>query len=136
MSGYSLCMGQWLSTIDHIYQGADQIARAYVAAAKKPFAILDFSNFQVLVSSEVHIKELAQTPDAMLSFYPAMNQRLFSKHTMAGFEPYNGVDTNSSIQNRVFKILARGNLHQLSGSLQQGVDVVFDRFFEAGATKD
>ncbi|KAH8699442.1 cytochrome P450 [Phaeosphaeriaceae sp. PMI808] len=134
ISGYSLIVGQWLSAFDYIYQGVDRIARVYKETDKRPFAIPAISNYQILVSSSEHFKELAQAPDEMLSFYKAMNERLFFKYTMGGFVPDNGVDTNNGIPNRVFKILVRENLLLMSGPLQEGVADVFARFFEEGRT--
>ncbi|KAF2260655.1 cytochrome P450, partial [Lojkania enalia] len=132
ISGYTLAVGQWLSAFDYVYQGADRIARVYKEAAKRPFALPAISNYQVLVSSAEHIKELAQAPDELLSFYKAMNERLFFKYTMGGFVPDNGVDNNNGIPNRVFKILARENLPRLSVPLQERVSEVFHEFFENG----
>lgn len=132
ISGYTLFFGQWLSVIDYVFNGGNRIARVYKEAAKRPFAILGFSKYQVLVSSQEHFKELAQAPDEIMSFYKAMNERLFFKHTMAGFVPDNGVDTNNGIPNRVFKILARENLSRLSAPLQERVGEVYNEFFEEG----
>jgi hypothetical protein len=132
ISGPTLFFGQWLSTISYIYAGADKIASCYASCAKRPFALPAISNYQVLVSSPEHFKELAQAPDEMLSFYKAMNERLFFKHTMGGFVPDNGVDEKNAIPNRVFKTLARENLTRLDRPLTEGVKDVFARFFEQG----
>lgn len=132
ISGYTLAVGQWLSTFDYVYQGADRIARNYNRWVPHPFAIPAIGNYQVLVTSEDHVKELAQAPDEIFSFYKAMNERLFFKHTMGGFIPDNGVDTNNSIPNRVFKVLVRENLFRMSQLLQEGVEDVFKTFFESG----
>ena len=133
VSGHSLFFGQWLSTLDYVYRGVDHIAHVYKKAAKRPFAIPAISNYQVLVSSSEHFKELAQAPDEMLSFYKAMNERLFFKHTMGGFVPDNGIDTKNEIPNRVFRILVRENLSRMSGALQEAVKDVFATFFESGS---
>jgi hypothetical protein len=132
ISGPNLLYGQWLSTISYVRSGADTIASCYATSSKLPFALPAISNYQVLVSSPAHFKELSQAPDEMMSFYKAMNERLFFKHTMGGFVPDNGVDEKNSIPNRVFKTLARENLARLDAPLTEGVGDVFQGFFDNG----
>jgi hypothetical protein len=132
ITGPTLLFGQWLSTLSYIRSGADKIAQYYGTNSGAPFALPAISNYQVLVSSPAHFKELSQAPDEMLSFYKAMNERLFFKHTMGGFVPDNGVDEKNGIPNRVFKTLARDNLLRLDAPLTEGVKDVFRDAFEAG----
>lgn len=127
--GYTLAFGQWLSILDFVSSAADRITYGYKHSTKRPFAIPAISNYQVLVSSPEHIKELGQAPDESFSFHQAMADRLFFKYTMAGFEPDNGVDVKNRIPIRVFKVLVRENLTKLSKTLQIGVSDVIDALY-------
>jgi hypothetical protein len=132
ISGPTLLYGQWLSTISCVRSGAITIVSYYATSSKLPFALPAISNYQDLVFSTEDFKELSQAPDKMMSFYKAINERLFSQHTMGGFVPDNGVDEKNSTPNRVFKTLARENLSGMDAPSTEGVRDVFQGFFDGG----
>lgn len=76
-----------------------------------------------------HVKQFATLGEDVMSFRAAMNERLFFKHTMFGFE-LNDVDPHDAIPRRVAKIYVRENLQKLSGIMKRRVEEVFTRQFK------
>lgn len=71
--------------------------------------------------------QMARAGEDVMSFRSAMDERLFLKHTMFGFE-FNDVDSHDAIPRRVAKVYVRENLHKLCGSLKHRIEEVFSRF--------
>jgi cytochrome P450 len=129
--GYPLFFGKWLSEFDFIFKGADRLVQRASELGTGVFAIPALSCYQVLVSKHEQILEFTKANEDSMSFRAAMNERLFFKHTMFGFE-LNDVDPHDSIPRRVFKTLARENLPSLSAVLSLRVKEVFARIKGVG----
>ncbi|KAL1961857.1 hypothetical protein VTN77DRAFT_981 [Rasamsonia byssochlamydoides] len=115
---------KWLGSLKFVMAGADAIAETYrKIGGGAAFAIPSLSEYQVLVSSQQHIKELTQSPERVLSFHMAMEQRLRHKYTMFGFE-HNDIDPHNSIPSRVLKVLLRMSLPKLQSRLQAPIQKV------------
>ncbi|KAJ4374839.1 hypothetical protein N0V83_001917 [Neocucurbitaria cava] len=124
--GYPLFVGKWLSELDFILKGADRLVQRANELGTGVFAIPALSCYQVLVSKHEQIVEFTKASEDSMSFRAAMNERLFFKHTMFGFE-LNNVDPHDSIPRRVFKTLARENLPQLNAIMTLRIKEVFAR---------
>jgi hypothetical protein len=115
-----------LSELDFIIKGADRLVEFSAKLGHGIWAMPALSCYQVLISTQQHIKEFATAGEDVLSFREAMTERLFFKYTMFGFE-LNDVDPHDAIPRRVAKILIRENLHQLGGIMKRRIEEVFAR---------
>ena len=91
--GYSPLFGTWLTRFHYIWAAPDIIAACYAKVGRllifkyhrnsqarltyfktcrEPFAIRSLAEYQVLVSSQKHVKELGDSPEEQLSFHAAM----------------------------------------------------------------
>ncbi|RAL04538.1 cytochrome P450 [Aspergillus ibericus CBS 121593] len=113
-----LLLGKWFTSLEFVIDGAGMISDIYRRIrSDRSFAIPALSEYQVLVSSEKLIRELSQSPESILSFHAAMEQRIKHKYTLFGFE-HNNVDPNNDVPKRVLKVLLRMKLPQIQGKLQ------------------
>ncbi|KAL2815030.1 cytochrome P450 [Aspergillus cavernicola] len=120
LGGTSLLYGNWLTSLEFIIDGAGIIADVYrrkIDGTHSTFAIPALGEYQTLVSTERHIRELGRCPERILSFNEAMEQRLRHKYTMFGFDD-KGIDPHHSLVTRVLRVYLRTAIPALQVELQ------------------
>ncbi|KAL9122062.1 MAG: hypothetical protein Q9187_001387, partial [Circinaria calcarea] len=97
-----------------------------VQADGASFAIPALNEYQVLVSSAQHIKEIDVCSPDTLSFHQAMEDRLRFRFTCYGLETGSkSIDPHDTIPGRTLKFLLRTHLNQLRPRIQTSIEQGF-----------
>ncbi|BCS19564.1 putative cytochrome P450 [Aspergillus puulaauensis] len=122
IGGTSPLYGSWLTSLEFVVDGAGIIADVYHRLGRNhsAFAIPALGEYQTLVTTETHIRELGRCTEHILSFNEAMDQRLRYKYTMFGFDD-NGIDPHHSLVTRVLKVCLRTAVPTLQIELQSPI---------------
>ncbi|KAI1120669.1 cytochrome P450 [Nemania abortiva] len=125
--GNGIICGRWLSVLDYILNANSIIMEAYQKSGGRLFTIIALRNYQVLISSPEHIREVGQAPEHVLSFNAAIKDRLEHSAIMLGFRHDDEFDLDGAVTVRAVKILLRESLPNLAAVVKQ-------RFVESFAT--